>query len=187
MTKVKWRSIPQSSTFLIRIPYSISNVSGGLCAVKTAILWTLNQMPVAKFQTVLLWRRCHIHNLAGSLLNFKEMLFRISRESVLISVVGKYQDDFEPFLVFLQMNNVVCNHLTKSWFTSQSEKLHVCFRWWDKRQESMLYPHEDFSFFSRRDFLMTDKTTSLPLQIFLCHSESTLSSVSFANIIPQHG
>lgn len=143
-------------------------------------------MPIAKLCAIPLWRRSHIHDLAGSFLNFEEMRFQISRESVLIPVVWEDQDDFEPLLMFLLPHDKVSHQLTKSWFACQTKELHVCLGRRDEGKEPVLYSHENFSFLSRRNFLMTDKATGLLLQTLPCHNQSILSSVSFANIIPQH-
>lgn len=171
----------------MRVPHSIGDIADGLCAVEAAILRTLNQMSVAKLQTVLLRRRRHIHDLTGSFLDFEEMCFRVRRESVFVSIIGENQDDFEPFLMLLLSHNEVSNQLTESRLASQTKELHVCLGRRDEGQEPVLYPHENFSFLSRRNFLMTDKATGLLLQTLPCHNQSILSSVSFANIIPQHG
>ena len=149
----------------MRISNSISNIAGGLCAVEAAILRPFNQMPIAKFKTVLLWRGCHIYDLAGSLLYFEEMCFRVRRESIFVAIIGKDQNNFEPLLVFLLLHNEVSNQLAESRLPGQTKELHVCFGRRDEGQESVLYPHENFSFLARRDFLVADETTSLASQI----------------------
>ena len=49
----------------------------------------LNQMPIAKLCAIPLWRRSHIHDLAGSLLYFEEMCFRVRRESIFVAIMRK--------------------------------------------------------------------------------------------------
>lgn len=171
----------------MRVPHSIGDIADGLCAVEAAILRTLNQMSVAKLCAIPLWRRSHIHDLAGSLLYFEEMCFRVRRESIFVAIIGKDQNNFEPLLVFLLLHNEVSNQLAESRLPGQTKELHVCFGRRDERQEPVLYPHENFSFLSRRNFLITDEAAGLLLQTLPCHNQSILSSVSFANIIPQHG